>query len=96
MDILLTYDVNTETREGRRRLRQVAKLCLDYGQRVQWSVFECSVNDMQFDTLCSRAQSIIDPDLDSIRIYRLHGGHDKTVQVFGKDAYRDFSAPLIV
>ncbi|MDQ6960965.1 MAG: CRISPR-associated endonuclease Cas2 [Mariprofundaceae bacterium] len=96
MDVLLTYDVNTETKAGRRRLRHIAKLCLDYGQRVQWSVFECSVDAMQFDQLCNQARSIINHDLDSIRIYRLHGGHHKAVQVFGKDSYVDFTAPLIL
>ncbi|NJL53571.1 MAG: CRISPR-associated endonuclease Cas2, partial [Hydrococcus sp. SU_1_0] len=71
MDILVTYDVNTETKEGRRRLRKVAEACKDYGQRVQYSVFECRVNDMQYETFQARLLKIMNPQTDSIRFYRL-------------------------
>lgn len=74
MDILVTYDVNTEDKAGRRRLRRVAKLCEDYGQRVQYSVFECTVNHMQMDAMLTALESEINKVTDSLRIYRLHGG----------------------
>lgn len=77
MDLLLTYDVDTTTPEGRRRLRKVAKLCEGHGLRVQKSVFEIVANDMELLKLMAQVEDIIAPDLDSIRIYRLpHGGFD--------------------
>lgn len=71
MDLLLTYDVDTTTPAGRRRLRHMAKLCEGYGTRVQKSVFEIAANETGLITLIARAQDIIDADTDSIRIYRL-------------------------
>ncbi|MGN7612580.1 CRISPR-associated endonuclease Cas2 [Magnetococcales bacterium HHB-1] len=96
MDILVTYDVNTEDKAGRRRLRRVAKTCEDYGQRVQWSVFECCVNAMQLDKLTHALLENIDPETDSLRIYRLKGGRESAVQVYGKDQFIDFDDTLIV
>lgn len=69
--VLVTYDVNTETAKGRKRLRHVAKLCVDYGQRVQNSVFECLVAPAEFVEIKSKLLDIIDPDSDSIRFYFL-------------------------
>ena len=96
MDILVTYDVNTETKEGRRRLRKVAEACKDYGQRVQYSVFECRVNEMQYETFQARLLKIINPNTDSIRFYRLRSPRDKYVESFGIDDYTDFDDPLII
>ncbi len=96
MQIVITYDVNTETKAGRRRLRRVAKLCEDYGQRVQFSVFECSVNEMQMDAMLAAFEEEINAELDSLRIYRLHGQRSGAVHTLGKDSYRDFSAPMII
>jgi len=96
MQIVVTYDVNTETKAGRRRLRRVAKLCEDYGQRVQYSVFECTVDEMQMDAMLASFENEIDAALDSLRIYRLHGQRNGAVHTLGKDSYRDFSAPLII
>ncbi|HCS12845.1 MAG: CRISPR-associated endonuclease Cas2 [Zetaproteobacteria bacterium CG06_land_8_20_14_3_00_59_53] len=96
MHIVVTYDVNTETKEGRRRLRRVAKLCEDYGQRVQFSVFECTVDEMQMDAMLAALESEINRELDSLRIYRLHGKRSGAVRTLGKDVYRDFAAPMIV
>jgi len=95
MDILVVYDVNTQTKEGRRRLRHVARACLDFGQRVQFSVFECSLQEMQLEILRSRLLDIMDRKLDSIRIYRLPGGREGKVEVYGRDKYIDFEGPLI-
>jgi CRISPR-associated protein Cas2 len=71
MTILVTYDVDTVSISGQKRLRQVAKTCKDYGQRVQNSVFECEVTESQFILLKNRLSEIIDMELDSIRFYRL-------------------------
>lgn len=96
MDILITYDVNTETKEGRRRLRHVAKICEAWGQRVQLSVFECRVNDAQLERMKQRLTKTIDPERDSLRIYRLLGRREEVVQSFGRDGYIDFEEPLVV
>ena len=96
MDILVTYDVNTETKEGRRRLRKVAKVCQDYGQRVQYSVFECRVNEMQYETFQARLLKIMNKETDSIRFYRLRSPREKYVESFGVDEYTDFDEPLII
>jgi len=96
MHIIVTYDVNTETKAGRRRLRRVAKICEDYGQRVQFSVFECAVDDMQMDAMLAKLSDEIDKELDSLRIYRLHGHRNGAVRTLGKDVYRDFSDPLVI
>lgn len=92
---VLCYDVNTETSAGRRRLRRIARLCSGYGQRVQLSVFECTVDEMQFDRLLEEAGRIIDTSADSLRAYRLHGERSKAVAVLGRDKYTDFTEPLI-
>jgi len=80
MMILITYDVSTETREGRRRLRRVAKTCLNYGQRVQKSVFECQVNTMEMARLKDQLLNEIDEAQDSLRIYRIIEPLRKTVK----------------
>jgi CRISPR-associated protein Cas2 len=96
MDILVTYDVNTETREGRRRLRTVAKLCQALGQRVQHSVFECRVNDMQYEAFRDKLLKVISADSDSIRLYKLRQPREQSVESYGIDRYVDFDDPLIV
>jgi CRISPR-associated protein Cas2 len=97
MNILVSYDVGeTETREGARRLRKVAIVCKDYGQRVQFSVFECEINEMQFEVFRAKMLKIIDPQLDSLRFYKLMGGRDRSVEAYGIDKYVDFNEPLIL
>lgn len=93
---LVTYDVSTEAASGRRRLARVAKACLNYGQRVQKSVFECSVDEIRFEEMADKLQRIIDQDRDSIRIYRLPSDRDTAVTVYGLDAYRDLDGPLVI
>jgi CRISPR-associated protein Cas2 len=73
MLILVCYDVNTETKEGRRRLRRVAKACESRGQRVQKSVFECQLETSQFEALERKLLSEIDPLQDCLRLYRIPG-----------------------
>jgi CRISPR-associated protein Cas2 len=96
MWIILAYDVNTEDREGRRRLRRVAKVCKNYGQRVQKSVFECSVNQMQFEQLKRELVSEIDKSCDNLRIYRLVGSRDCVIDSFGVDSFVNFDETLII
>lgn len=96
MEILVAYDVSTETREGRRRLRRVADVCVGFGQRVQYSVFECHLTPMQFEQLLHRLLGIIDEDADSLRVYRLREPKDEFAYVYGKRPVRDLREPLIL
>ncbi len=95
MELLITYDVATDTLEGQRRLRRVAKTCESFGQRVQKSVFECSVNEMEKERLLARLLKCIDEDEDSLRIYRLIEPRIKNLEVYGLDHYVDFKKPLL-
>ncbi len=96
MDVLVCYDVRTDTPEGRRRLRRIAKVCEDYGQRVQYSVFECTIGDALLMRFLAQCRKIVSIDEDSLRIYRLRGGRKDAVTVIGRDGYIDFTAPLVV
>ena len=96
MDILVTYDVNTLTKVGRSRLRKVAKICEGFGQRVQWSVFECTVTEANFAILENRLLKAIHEKEDSLRIYTLRGRRQDVVKSYGRDGYVDFTEPLIV
>jgi CRISPR-associated protein Cas2 len=95
MLILVTYDVSTKTAEGERRLRRVAQVCQDFGQRVQKSVFECSVDQAMYEDLTRRLVGCIDKDEDSLRFYRLVEPRDRYQKVFGLNHAVDFEAPLI-
>lgn len=83
MLILVTYDVNTETSEGRRRLRKVAKKCVSHGQRVQNSVFECLLDSAQFVSFKHELSEMIDPKVDSLRFYRLGNDYNDKVEHIG-------------
>ncbi|MFZ4701128.1 MAG: CRISPR-associated endonuclease Cas2 [Candidatus Methylumidiphilus sp.] len=96
MLILVSYDVSTETSEGRRRLRQVAKVCLNYGQRVQKSVFECQVDLALTESLKSELLAIINEAEDSLRIYRIVEPLKKNLMEFGKFKAINFESTLIV
>lgn len=95
MDVLVTYDVSTETKEGRRRLRKVATACKDFGQRVQYSVFECSVSEAQYESFRARLLKIIDQEEDSLRIYRLRAPREEFLECYGKDSYISYEDPLV-
>ena len=95
-DYLISYDVETTTREGRRRLRRVARVCEDYGQRVQLSVFECRLDDTLFETFMLRIADEIDGQRDSLRVYRLPAQREQAVRVLGRDQWRDPDEPLIL
>lgn len=96
MDILVTYDVSTETKEGKRRLRRVAEACLAYGQRVQKSVFECSINEMQLEQLKQRLLRCMSEQEDSLRIYRMTHSRERYLWTFGQQHDIDYDAPLIM
>ena len=96
MYILVTYDVDTTSKEGARRLRCVAKACLNYGQRVQNSVFECEVTYAQYVVLKNSLDSIIDNSADSIRFYLLGNHWEGKVEHIGKDNSFNFNADLII
>jgi CRISPR-associated protein Cas2 len=96
MLIIVTYDVSTETREGRKRLRRVAKICEGTGQRVQKSVFECKVNLMQYEELERKLLAEIDEKEDNLRLYRLTEPVDLHVKEYGKFKAVDFDGSLIV
>ena len=96
MKILVTYDVVTETAEGRRRLRKVAQVCKNYGQRVQKSVFECSVNEMQHERMLQALLKCIEEEEDSLRLYRLLEPLDRNITAYGVNRYVDFEDPLVV
>ena len=96
MKVLVCYDVNTETREGRRRLRRVAKACEGRGQRVQKSVFECKVDAMQFEELERRLLAEIELAEDCLRFYRLNEPVELHVREYGKFKAVDFDGPLVL
>lgn len=96
MLIIVTYDVSTETREGRRRLRRVAKVCEGVGQRVQKSVFECKVDQMRYEELERRLLAEIDEKEDNLRLYRLTEPVDLHVKEYGEFRAVDFDGPLVV
>ena len=94
--MLIAYDVSTEAVEGRRRLRRVARACLDYGQRVQNSVFECQVDPAQWAALRARLIGEIDVTADSLRFYRLGAEGRRRVEHVGAKPTIDLTGVLIV
>ena len=96
MLVIVCYDVNTETREGRRRLRRVAKTCESRGQRVQKSVFECRLDRAELEDLERRLLAIIDLKTDCLRLYRLADSRGCEVREHGHFRATDFDAPLVV
>jgi len=94
--VLVTYDVNTTTSAGRRRLRRVARACQDFGQRVQFSVFEVEVDPARWVALKARLEGIIDPDLDSLRYYHLGASGNRRIEHVGAKPAPDLGGPLIV
>lgn len=84
MLVLITYDVNTETPAGRKRLRKIAKECTNYGQRVQNSVFECLLDSAQCLSLKNKLQGIMDEETDSLRFYYLGKKYETKIESMGK------------
>ena len=96
MMVLITYDVNTETEGGKKRLRQVAKQCQNYGQRVQNSVFECLIEPAKLKLLQSKLAAIIDVEKDSLRYYYLGNDWRNRVEHVGAKPSLDLEGALIV
>ena len=96
MQVLVAYDVSTTTPEGERRLRRVAQVCVNFGQRVQKSVFECAVTEMQYEVLKRELLALIDVQVDSLRFYRLATPKERFCECFGVQRDVDFEGPLVV
>lgn len=96
MMVLITYDVSVTTDSGKKRLRRVAKQCVNYGQRVQNSVFECLVDPAQFAELRHRLESIINPDTDSLRYYFLGSSWKNRVEHVGAKSGYDPEGVLMI
>lgn len=96
MMVLITYDVNTSSPEGQKRLRKVAKQCVNHGQRVQKSVFECLLDPAQLAGLQHRLEKIIDPSQDSIRFYFLGNNWKRRVEHIGTHESYDPEGTLII
>ncbi len=96
MLVLITYDVNTETAAGKKRLRQIAKQCVNYGQRVQNSVFECKLDAAQCKMLQAKLCGIMDEKKDSLRFYYLGNNYENKIEHFGcKETYLP-DEPMII
>lgn len=96
MLVVITYDVNTETAAGRKRLRRIAKQCVNYGQRVQNSVFECSLDAAQYRLLQAKLCELMDPEQDSLRFYNLGNNYRTKVEHFGVQPGYDAGGILIL
>ena len=96
MLVLITYDVDTTTKAGERRLRKVARECVNYGQRVQNSVFECLITDAQFVGLRATLTSIINDTTDSIRFYFLGNNWQRKIEQIGRQTSFDPTDALII
>lgn len=96
MMVLVSYDVSTSSADGERRLRRLAKACRDYGQRVQYSVFEIEVDYAQWTFLKNRLCELIDPEQDSLRFYYLGRNWQKKVEHVGAKPVLDLNGPLIL
>ena len=96
MMVLVSYDVMVTSQDGPKRLRHVAKACTNYGQRVQYSVFECVVDPAQWTRLKNTLESIIDPKIDSLRYYYLGANYKRKVEHVGAKPSYDMDEPLIV
>lgn len=94
--VVVSYDVSTSDAEGQGRLRRVAKVCKDYGQRVQFSVFECSLDPAKWAFFRDRLIKQIDPDKDSLRFYFLGANWRRRVEHVGAKKTLDPDEPLVV
>lgn len=96
MLILITYDVDTTTQEGRKRLRRVARECVNYGHRVQNSVFECVLTEAQFVILRENLKNLINNSTDNIRFYFLGNNWERRIETLGLDTSLDTNSALII
>lgn len=96
MYILVAYDVDTTTLAGARRLRKVAQACVDYGQRVQNSVFECEVTEAQYCVLKERIRNLIEESKDSVRFYFLNKNENRRIERLGVEMAYNVKDALVV
>lgn len=96
MKVLITYDVKTTSPKGEARLRKVAKVCTNYGLRVQNSVFECTITEVQFIQIKSQLEAIISPSDDSIRFYRLGNNPTLRIEHIGIETTYNIDGDLII
>ena len=96
MLVLITYDVSTQSDSGQRRLRKVAKICQDYGQRVQNSVFECVLDAAKLLVVKDKLLDVIDPVVDSLRFYSLGNNYKSKIEHYGAKQSFDVADPLIL
>ncbi|MCL6633314.1 MAG: CRISPR-associated endonuclease Cas2 [Alicyclobacillus herbarius] len=96
MNLLIAYDISTETKQGQKRLRRVAKVCLNYGQRVQHSVFECQLDELAFSKLVQSLSEIVHPTEDNIRIYRVTDLSRGSVINLGRIVGIDYKDPIVL
>jgi CRISPR-associated protein Cas2 len=96
MFVLVAYDVSTTSREGRRRLRRVAQVCLNFGQRVQYSLFECTVGETELVQLRHDLLEEINPHEDSLRLYMLGEDPSRRVEHYGQKPSQDFDDILLI
>lgn len=96
MMVLITYDVNTQTATGRTRLRKVAKQCVNYGQRVQNSVFECKIDSAKYVKVKAGLLKLIDEEKDSLRFYYLGNNYKNKIEHYGSKAGYDIEGTLII
>ena len=94
--VLVTYDVSTESAAGRKRLRRIARVCKDFGERVQKSVFECQVDNAAYAKLEERLLKEISLAEDNLRIYNLPSPIESNLKEFGKFRRTDFTGPLVL
>lgn len=96
MLVIVSYDINTETKMGRNRLRKIAKTCLNYGIRVQHSVFECQIDATQLVQLRNELCTLMNIETDSIRIYRIGSQYQSKVEHYGVKVTPDLSSDIII
>ncbi len=96
MMVLVSYDVSTKTPEGVRRLRKISEICLDFGLRVQNSVFECNVDPAQWESLKDKLLSKYDTKNDSLRFYFLGSNWKRRVEHYGNKSITDIEEPMII
>lgn len=96
MMVVVSYDVSTIDAKGRKRLRKVAETCLDYGLRVQNSVFECNVDPARWEVLKSKLLSLYDEEEDRLRFYFLGSNWQRRVEHHGKGEINDLEGPMVL
>lgn len=96
MYVIITYDVETKSKSGNKRLREVAKICKNYGQRVQNSVFELQIYPADLVEIKNKLERVIDKQRDSIRIYNLGKNRERRVETLGKDDSYNPSSDLLL